>query len=105
MHPNTVPSNRRQLYLRKEAMKILKIFGIVAFLILVLTSSIAGFDNKSRNNTSLRNITKNTISESLFVIKLGKLLKSNALTCSRHSEKPIIAHKFKGNRLNSGFKI
>jgi len=86
-------------------MKILKVFGIAAFLILVLTSSISGFDNKSNNNTSLRNVTKNTNSESFIVIKLGELLKSNALTCNRHSEKPIIAHKSKGNRLNSGFKI
>ncbi len=86
-------------------MKILKVFGIAAFLILVLTSSISGFDNKSNNNTSLRNVTKNTNSESLIVIKLGELLKNHALTCSRHSEKPIIAHKSKGNRLNSGFKI
>ena len=86
-------------------MKILKIFGITAFLIFVLTSSISGFDNKAKNNSSLLKANINTNSESLTIIQIGELLKNNKLTCSRHSEKPIIAHKAQKYLSNSGLKI
>ncbi len=71
----------------------MKIFGIAAFFIFVLSSSFAGMDNKS--NANMNSLYQNTkpISEILKSEELRELIESSLLRCYRHPERPIMTHK------------